>query len=544
MKSINYPQWMTKSIVQIVVIGFLAFCGPGMFNAMSGLGKAGSDDNTVAAVANGCLYFAFSFVGYFSGAIFKMIGPRLCFVFGGLCYAVYSICVFYTTDERYWLAAIGGLVLGCGAGVFWTAQSTLMMAYATNKEKGMYTAIFWAIFNAGGVIGGFMSAAITWSQYNETVYPIGGGSLNEAGYWAFIGIMLTGAVVSAVALVPTAQVKRSDGTSVVWDSPMGAVEEIKIALRAIKDPFVVRMFVYFLFSNWFYQYEFNYLNGMFFNARSRGINSGIYWVSQMIGAQIMAKLCDRKSWTVTTRAWSGFYCNILFLVISWTLAFATQYGACNGNTDKYTLGDKQDPDSSSLWVSWFPPMRDGESNGCQWLEDMHNQIDDWDFYRCIPEKVNPKMPRFASCLMDMAYTKDAKLCDQTLGCDGVVVTAPQPLNYASQSVLPIVCFIFMGMSDAMFQCFAYWMMGTMAGSSISDGAKYAAAYKGIQSAGACISWFTDLPAGFLYRYQSYLCIALGGVAVIGSWLAIPVMVRHVQARDAGAASADSLSSSE
>jgi hypothetical protein len=37
-----------------------------------------------------------------------------------------------------------GLVGVC-AGLLWTAQGSLMLAYATEARKGMYTATFWSI---------------------------------------------------------------------------------------------------------------------------------------------------------------------------------------------------------------------------------------------------------------------------------------------------------------------------------------------------------------------------------------------------------------
>lgn len=46
-----------------------------------------------------------------------------------------------------------GAILGISAGLLWTAQGALMMAYPTEGEKGKYIGVFWAIFNLGGVVG-------------------------------------------------------------------------------------------------------------------------------------------------------------------------------------------------------------------------------------------------------------------------------------------------------------------------------------------------------------------------------------------------------
>lgn len=46
-----------------------------------------------------------------------------------------------------------GAILGLCAGLLWTAQGSLMMAYPTEGQKGIFVGIFWAIFNLGGVVG-------------------------------------------------------------------------------------------------------------------------------------------------------------------------------------------------------------------------------------------------------------------------------------------------------------------------------------------------------------------------------------------------------
>ena len=50
-----------------------------------------------------------------------------------------------------------GAILGIGAGLLWTAQGSLMLAYPTENNKGKFIAIFWSIFNLGGVVGAAVS---------------------------------------------------------------------------------------------------------------------------------------------------------------------------------------------------------------------------------------------------------------------------------------------------------------------------------------------------------------------------------------------------
>ena len=50
-----------------------------------------------------------------------------------------------------------GAILGFCAGLLWTAQGSLMLAYPTEDQKGKFISIFWSIFNLGGVVGAAVS---------------------------------------------------------------------------------------------------------------------------------------------------------------------------------------------------------------------------------------------------------------------------------------------------------------------------------------------------------------------------------------------------
>lgn len=52
---------------------------------------------------------------------------------------------------------VAGAILGVCAGLLWTAQGSLMLAYPTESQKGRFIGIFWAIFNLGAVVGAAVS---------------------------------------------------------------------------------------------------------------------------------------------------------------------------------------------------------------------------------------------------------------------------------------------------------------------------------------------------------------------------------------------------
>merc|ERR1712232_1467390 len=193
---------------------------------------------------------------------------HILFIIGGLAYAFYAVSVYYTTPERIWLAAVGGAVLGSGAGLFWTAQGALVMAYSTTSNQGQYIALFWAIFNCGAMLGGLLEFAINF--HNDE-----------------------GALSSAVVLVQPAKVEKEDGSRGV-EFPVAASvsHEIEHAVMGIKEPFVKCTFLYFLASGFPYTYDFNGFNAYQFNTRTRGLNSAIFWGSEMLTAVLYGRFLD------------------------------------------------------------------------------------------------------------------------------------------------------------------------------------------------------------------------------------------------------------
>lgn len=58
-----------------------------------------------------------------------------------------------------------GAILGICAGLLWTAQGSLMLAYSTEQTKGRYIAMFWIIFNLGIYVHPFSSTRLKLSGF-------------------------------------------------------------------------------------------------------------------------------------------------------------------------------------------------------------------------------------------------------------------------------------------------------------------------------------------------------------------------------------------
>lgn len=131
-----------------------------MFNALNGLGGAGQLDNNTDAsnAANSALYATFAVVGFFAGTVTNALGIRFALSFGGLGYCVYvSSYLYYNHTHNIGYVVFAGCLLGCCAGILWSAQGAIMMSYPPERHKGRFISWFWIIFNLGAVIGSLVS---------------------------------------------------------------------------------------------------------------------------------------------------------------------------------------------------------------------------------------------------------------------------------------------------------------------------------------------------------------------------------------------------
>lgn len=146
--------WYASPKIQLLMVAFVAFLCPGMFNAVNGLGAAGQLSAHDTDNANTALYATFAGVGFFAGSFANRLGIKTTMSFGGFGYGLYVsslLCYNHTTNAGFLIFA--GALLGFCAGLFWTAQGAIMMSYPPEASKGRFIAAFWMIFNLGGVIG-------------------------------------------------------------------------------------------------------------------------------------------------------------------------------------------------------------------------------------------------------------------------------------------------------------------------------------------------------------------------------------------------------
>ncbi|KAI0245670.1 MFS general substrate transporter [Lactifluus subvellereus] len=303
---------------QVVLLGFVCFMCPGLFNALNGLGAGGQVDSTTSANANSTLYATFAVAAFFAGSINNVLGPRMTLFLGSFGYAIYigSYLVVNVHSNAGGFVIVAGAALGVCAGLLWTAQGSLMLAYPTEDQKGKFIGIFWSIFNLGGVVGA--SVSLGQNFHSET---------NRVSNGTYIGFMVLtgmGALIPLFMANPDDMI-RTDGTKVTTPRQPSWKTEIYglyVALR--NDPLIVLLFPMFLASNWFYTWQFNDYNAALFNIRARSLNNLIYWISQIVGSVSIGLLLDQHQFPRRARAFAGWSILLVFVLVVHTWAFFYQ----------------------------------------------------------------------------------------------------------------------------------------------------------------------------------------------------------------------------
>ncbi|KAK9762329.1 hypothetical protein K7432_012046 [Basidiobolus ranarum] len=329
-------------LAQVLLVGLVCFCCPGMFNVINGMGAGGQMDDNTAKNGNVALYACFAVFGYFGGGFYNILGGRLCLLIGGLSYALYSGSLLnYNNTGNAAFVIAASAILGIGAGILWTTQGVVMMAYPAENQKGRCVGLFWIIFNLGGVMGAFIPFGLNFHSDS--------GAVSNSTYLAFLVIMVVGAIVG-LALLPPEKVVRDDGSRVHVEKFSNIWAEILQILKLFTNKYMLLLTPLCLASNWFYSYQFGAVNGVLFSLRTRSFNNAFYWGSQMLGAYLLGAFLDSPRFGRRARAMYGLAGIGILFTATWAggLALQLQYTRENHPKDIDFITHP-----GSFWPKWL-----------------------------------------------------------------------------------------------------------------------------------------------------------------------------------------------
>jgi hypothetical protein len=200
------------------------------------------------------------------------------------------------------------------------------MSYPEEKDKGKYVAIFWSIFNIGGILGSIIALALNLENSS--------GHVSTGTYTAFVVIMILGIFFSLIIAHPV-NVVRKDGTRIAIEQATDWKTELKGVFLVWKDWRMIFIFPASLASNWFYSYQFR-VNVVYFDASARALNDTMYWTMQIIGSLLIGLILDYQGFTRRKRGLIGL--GVAFVIINAVWAGGMAFQLTFDNDFTATIG--------------------------------------------------------------------------------------------------------------------------------------------------------------------------------------------------------------
>lgn len=135
------PKFFRSTLFQILVVGICAFCAPGIWSAMNGLGVGGSQSPNLVNAANALLY-SFMTATCFAGPwVTNAIGFRYTLSLGSIGYPLYAAGLYLNNRTgATWLVYFGSVTCGISAGLFWSVEGAIATGYPEQHKRGRYIA--------------------------------------------------------------------------------------------------------------------------------------------------------------------------------------------------------------------------------------------------------------------------------------------------------------------------------------------------------------------------------------------------------------------
>ncbi|KIM82167.1 hypothetical protein PILCRDRAFT_97462 [Piloderma croceum F 1598] len=328
--------WLYRPWTQLLLISFVCFCDPGMYNSISGIGGSGQLDPTVAANTTVALFSATAATAFtIVPTLFDYLGPRGCLLISGWTYPLYSgslLCYNYTKNAGFVITA--GAILGIGAALLWTAQGDIMLSYPPEHQQGHAITWFWVIFNVGGAVGGFMSFGL---NFHSTA-----GTVSNSMYIAFIIVMAFGWLIT-VFIPPPNRVVRSDRSvvqrRVKSGLQLGFGHQLNTAVKAYGDWRIIALIPMFFCANIPYSYQQNAVNGATFTIHSRSLNAALYWLAQVLGGLSIGFILDIPSLHRLQRSKLGWIITFVMTFSIYGSGYAFQWWANTRPKGKLDFAD-------------------------------------------------------------------------------------------------------------------------------------------------------------------------------------------------------------
>ncbi|OBT62249.1 hypothetical protein VE03_08064 [Pseudogymnoascus sp. 23342-1-I1] len=265
MVSIPIPQFYRSCLFQIIIVGLVAFCEPGIWTALNNLGAGGQATPWLNNAANALTYGIMSFGCTIAGGISNKISAKWTLVIGAAFYTPYAAGLY--CNNRYgneWFMLLGAVLCGIGASLLWASEAAIAVGYPEESKRGRYVGIWMCIRQLGPLVGGAISLALN-------VKTTHAGKVSYNTYLGLIAISSLGAPFALLLSQPD-KVVRSDGTKIPYMKETNISIEARALWKQMKSRRILLLIPVFIAGQWGVTYQGNYLTG-YFTVRARALAS-------------------------------------------------------------------------------------------------------------------------------------------------------------------------------------------------------------------------------------------------------------------------------
>lgn len=269
-----------------------------MSDAISNLGGGGLSSPYLSNLANALNYAAGCMVTLIGGPLINKIGIKWSCMIAAVTFPLDGSS--YYVSARYgvnWYLLFSKILGGFTSGFLYVGETTAMLSYPNQDDRGFYLGIWSAMRNSGSVIGGAINFA---SNYSETA----AGGISWATYIIFVVFECTG-VIWAFLLSPTRRVRRKDGTRVPTSETVTWKQEFRALWMHAQRPKTWLVFVPAFYS-FFYGGTMGTYLSLHFSVRSRAMSTLIMPIIVIVMVIAYGRLLDMRRWSQAHRAWIAF----------------------------------------------------------------------------------------------------------------------------------------------------------------------------------------------------------------------------------------------
>jgi MFS family permease len=274
-------------IFQILTLSFTAFCCPGIWSAISGLGLAGTSSPHLINSATSLLYAFMTITCFLSPFLTpSYLSFRTTLSLSSLGYPIYAAGLYVNSRHEgggyEWVVYLGAIVCGIASGFFWAVEGAVATGVGGEKggsHRGRYIATWNSLRYSAGILGGSISLAVNHNNHHK-------GKVTSATYLVFIGIQCLG-FFFALFLSNPPQKQNSGTSSFAW----GWKREAKEMWKLGRSKSILLLSPLFWYFGWSQAYPGTYL-ATYFSVRSRALASLMSAVVGILSTWLIGILLD------------------------------------------------------------------------------------------------------------------------------------------------------------------------------------------------------------------------------------------------------------